>query len=170
MQDPEDLFHLWYVNPLKTLESEIGADAGFIAISISCFLYERYATAVLEQRSTAGAKTKQEIQQQLARDFEIDERTANYFWDVIRNGLLHGGMPKQRDRKKDLPRWVFSQSFDKPIEMADREDDLILKIQPWLFTHKVLNLWKADLDLLEQSRGFPWANIEPLASFITDTE
>lgn len=165
MGRPEKLFHLWYIEPLRALESEIGADAGFIAISIGCFLYERYATATLKQQPAASARREDKMRQ-LALDFEIGEEAAEYFWSIIRDGLLHGGMPKQRDRSQHLPRWVFSQSFDQPIALASLEGRLLLRVQPWLFWHRVVDLWQENLHLLEESNSFPWADIAPLRALL----
>jgi hypothetical protein len=161
MYTSEQLFYRWYVEPLEAVKSLPEAKGGFVALAVSCFLYERYAIAVIK---SFGAKaTKENKIKQLATDFNVDEKIAGYFWDVIRNGLLHAGMPKQKQNDdKLLPRWAFRQNFLHPIELLDYEGELILKVQPFLFADRVLELWQENLELLKDNDSFPWANIGPL--------
>jgi len=75
--DPCRLFERWYVRPLEELKKIPNGDGGFIALAISCCLYERYATAVLMdlcRRATKPNKLKQ-----FQSDFAIDHRTAEVF-------------------------------------------------------------------------------------------
>lgn len=157
MKSPEVLFEKWYVTPLKVLQSIPDGDGGFVALATSCFLYERYATAVIKS-SPHQTKIRQ-----FMIDFEVDEDTAKAFWNVIRDGLLHGGMPKQLEHgKRTFPYWAFRHDFAKPVELIEHGGKRILKIQPWLVMDKVLSLWQRNLDLLDQNESFPWANVFPL--------
>ena len=154
MEDPKDLFKRWYVQPLEKLKSISNGDGAFIALSTSCFLYERYAVAVIKQ---SGEKAEPEKKvKQLMTDFNIDKETAQSFWNVMRNGLLHQGMPTQ---KKNLPRWRFNAEFIQPIALSKNKGLYELQVQPWLFMDRVVKLWQDNLHLLEQSNSFPWANI-----------
>lgn len=160
MERPEVLFHKWYVEPLRVLEGLSGGHGGFIALATSCFLYERYAVAVIKNSPGKGKASKDAKISQLAWDFDVDEQTAKFFWEVIRDGLLHQAMPKQLDRGKEaLLRWEFQHDFPKPIELVCEQKQRVLRVQPWLFMHRVIELWLENMDLLEQSDSFPWANV-----------
>ena len=162
MENPEVLFDRWYVRPLKMLQSIPNGDGGFVALATCCFLYERYATAVIKNSPNAEKATRDAKIRQFMIDFGVDEETATAFWNVIRNGLLHGAMPKQHEYgKQTLPLWAFRHDFP-PVELSEDEGKRVLKVQPWLVMEKVISLWQDNLDLLEQSGSFPWGNIFPL--------
>lgn len=157
MEDAARLFYRWYVHPLKVLGELPNGDGGFIALAISCSLYERYAVAVIKE--SGGTADDGAIRAQFAKDFDVDEDTARAFWNVIRNGLLHGAMPKQRERgNKALPRWAFRHDYPA-VELSEWDGNPVLRVQPWKITDKVIVLWRENLHLLGQSEGFPWANI-----------
>jgi hypothetical protein len=163
MQKPEVLFDIWYVQPLRSLKSIPNGAGGFVALATSCFLYERYATAVIKNSPGGKKATKEAKISQFAKDFGVDEQTAKFFWTVIRDGLLHGAMPRQREYgEQTLPTWAFRHDFPEPVELFDYQGRPVLKVQPWLFMDRVISLWQENLDLLEQSDSFPWANIFPL--------
>jgi hypothetical protein len=156
--DPQVRFYNWYVQPLKILSEIPNGDGGFIALATSCFLYERYATVVLME-THGRAKTDDKIQQ-LADDFQIDLATATAFWRMIRDGLLHQGMPiidEQGGGK--LPSWGFHDGFKKPIQQGKLNGVDALLIQPWLFTQRVIQLWQENLTLIDNARYFPWADV-----------
>lgn len=163
MKSPEELFEKWYVTPLKVLESIPDGDGGFVALATSCFLYERYTAAVIKSSPGQTKLDRDTKTRQFMIDFEVDEDTAKAFWNVIRNGLLHGAMPKQREHgKQTLPYWAFRHDFAKPVELIEHSGKRILKIQPWLVMDKVLSLWQGNLGLLDQNDSLPWANVFPL--------
>ncbi|MDP2726833.1 MAG: hypothetical protein Q8P59_04760, partial [Dehalococcoidia bacterium] len=68
------------------------------------------------------------------------------------------GMPKQGERGKPLPRWAFLHSYPlMSLEVVNGER--LLKVQPWKFMNKVLELWDSNLGLIRASGSFPWASI-----------
>jgi len=145
------LFERWYANPIKVLGSIPDGDGGFIALATGCFLYERYATALIKK---AGKKADKKSKiQQLMLDFHLDAPAAQAFWDVIRDGMLHQGMPYQ---KEGLPPCRLS-NFDVPIALQQTNLGLELQIQPWHFASVVIGLWQKNLPLLKESKSFPWA-------------
>src|SRR5574341_477682 len=112
MTQDHELFKLWYVEPLHALENMPGGHSAFIALATACFLYERYASAVLSAHGKrADKKAKLD---QLVHDFGVDHATAEAFWDVIRDGLLHQGMPMQRKQGATLPQWAFAPHEHEP--------------------------------------------------------
>ncbi|MCX6996822.1 MAG: hypothetical protein NTV49_06995 [Kiritimatiellaeota bacterium] len=152
--DALTLFKRWYVIPLKWLEQIPNGDGAMLALATSCYLYERYATAELQ---ASGKKTSEDrIVAQLATDLNVEERTAGAFWDVVRNGFLHQGMPKLRDRRKgELPAWELNGAFAVPIRLVTTTPPR-LQIQPWLFRDRVLNLLLARPDRILHSRTNPF--------------
>jgi hypothetical protein len=152
----KDCFDRWYKTPLQHIESLPNGDGAFVALAVSCFLYERYCVAYL--KSTKVKASDDAKRTQLAADFSIDADTANAFWDVIRNGFLHQGMGLQKTNKNDpLPTWSVSHSF--PRLQLDKGPPLHLRIQPWLFRNRVIELWDARPDLIDANTSFPWATI-----------
>jgi len=154
----QELFDRWFVRPLYNLESIPNGDGGFIALATSCFLYERYAKACIK-RSGKKADTSSLIKQ-FSDDFETNEDTAKAFWDVIRVGMLHQGMPKQSNQGiNDLPGYIFHHSFVVPVALVMWGNELILKIQPWLFVHKVIELCHENIELMVDNNSFPFPKI-----------
>ncbi len=157
-QNARELFEIWYVKPLRELELIPDGAGAFIALATSCFLYERYVDALVEE--IGKRPSEQSRIKQLVVDFGIDEEAAQIFWDVMRNGILHKGMPKRKDRSRELPLWRFHGKFSQPINL-DKENNISqeLQVQPWLFMKKVISLWQENLDILDRNDSFPWAKI-----------
>jgi len=158
MSEDYDRFKLWYLEPLHALEAMPSGQGGFVALATACFLYERYAVAILtfqDKKADRAGKVSQ-----LGKDFNIDETTAEIFWKVIRDGLLHQGMPLQ---VKNLPGWGFHHTYPA-IALDNTNDRYFLKVQPWKFTDRVLQLWEANFNLLQSSGSFPWATIGSVPS------
>jgi len=156
MASDRELFDLWYAKPLELLEKMPNGQGGFVVLAIACFLYERYAKSLLKSQ---GKKANSEnMKAQLARDFSVDEESANTFWDVIRDGILHQGMPIQKANNVNLPPWGFNASY--PALLLDEiNGQPFLKVEPFKFMHRVLELWEGNFDLLQANESFPWAAI-----------
>lgn len=149
-------FDRWYKAPLKMIESLENGDGAFVALAVSCFLYERYCVAYLRSKNTKATDTAKLTQ--LAADFSISEDTAEAFWKVIRNGFLHQGMGLQKSTASvPLPTWSVSHEFQR-IEL-ETAPIAHLKIQPWLFRDRVFELWDAHPELIDSNASFPWATI-----------
>jgi len=153
------LFERWYVRPLRELERLPEGDGGFVVLATCCFLYERYAKAHLQD-----AEEKASTENVIARcavDFGVQCDVAEAFWYVIRNGLLHGGMPKARDNRSQtsLPAWRIHGSFETAINLMPRNGKAELQIQPWLFRDRVLELFHTRPDLIAYDGNFPWGAV-----------
>ena len=158
MNDPKELFDRWFVAPLKKLEELPHGDGGFVVLATSCYLYERYARAFLKDSGQTANDSN--LIKQLEHDFNVNHNTAEVFWTVIRNGLLHQAMPVQRSQKaQTLRRWRFSHEHKSPIEL-DSSGSPLLMIEPWLIRDVVLSLWEARPDLIDRNKSFPWGRIE----------
>jgi len=151
------LFTRWYIQPLEKLKEIPNGDGAFVALTISCILYERYAVTVITRSGTKV--TDDAKRQQLTIDFETDKNTAEAFWNIIRDGLAHEGMPLQKQHGKSMPGWRFRHDFLKPMELANENGAPILLVQPWRFMDKVLSLWLDNMHLLDLSSSFPWGVI-----------
>lgn len=159
MSEDHDRFQLWYVEPLRVLEVLHSGQGGFVALATACFLYERYAIAALQ---ALGKKADRPgILNQLENDFSVDNATAEAFWYVIRDGLLHQGMPMQKKHGKSLPMVALHHSYPL-MALENINGETWLKVQPWKFMGKVLSLSDTNFELLRQSGSFPWANIGPV--------
>jgi len=153
MSKDYDRFKLWYLEPLQLLEAMPSGQGGFVALATACFLYERYAVAMLDSQGKKANRVGKVSQ--LGKDFKVNGETAEAFWKVIRDGILHQGMPLQDE---NLPAWGFHYAYPA-IALEDVNGKPFLKIQPWKFTDRVLELWKDHFDLLKSSGSFPWAAI-----------
>ena len=153
-------FNRWFVQPLTLLRELPFGDGGFVALATSCFLYERYAVAAIMK--LGGKANKEGKIGQFMTDFEVDKITATNFWVVIRDGIMHQGMPKTKEQgKRSLPKWMF-YNIDKPVKMGMYKGSDTLIVQPWLFTDKVLQLWKDNPYLIDLNESFPWATVVPI--------
>jgi hypothetical protein len=159
MPSDKELFELWFAQPLRKLEAMPGGQGGFIALATSCLLYERLAKAFLSSKSLKA--DTQALIMQLASDFSVDEPTATAFWSVIRSGLLHQAMPLQQKQKAPLPKWAFHPDY--PLMALEQiNGSPFLKVQPWKFMKRVLELWESNVALLSGSQSFPWATVGPV--------
>ena len=78
MSEDHDHFQLWYVEPLRVLEILHSGQGGFVALGTACFLYERYANAIIKKRQEKPDKFH--ILKQISSDFTVNEATARSFW------------------------------------------------------------------------------------------
>ncbi len=162
--DPLILFHRWFEVPLRQLETIPNGDGAFVAFGVSLALYERFARSMID--ASRQRANDQALLARLAQDFGITESEAEVFWQVMRHGLQHQGMPMQRNQSRPLPRWLFNGSFRRPIEFQSDPQGTVLCVQPWLFQETVLRLYEAHPEMIAHSQSFPWAAIfsNPLAA------
>ena len=159
MNEDQMSFDLWYVQPLKSLQNMPNGRGGFVALATACLLYERYAIADLKNQQK---KTdRHAILNNIMIDFSVDYETAKAFWDVIRDGLLHQAMPMQQKRNATLPSWGFHHDYPV-MSLEEINGEQFLKVQPWKFMDRVLELWEDNFNLLSSNGSFPWATIGPV--------
>ena len=155
----EESFNQWFVIPIRWLQAVPNNDGSFVALAVSLFLYERYATIMLKQKGIKA--TEKNIPKQVVVDFDVDKDTAESFWNVMRNGILHQGMPKQLEQgERVFLDWIFHHNeVDHPIEIIEVGGKRLLSVQPWMVVNKVIALWTANLHLLDQNQSFGWAQV-----------
>jgi hypothetical protein len=160
----KERFDLWFVKPLRELEAIHGGAGAFIALATSCFLYERYIRA--KSFAETGRRFDKKLDEkyrnlQLIQDFKINAETARAFWNVMRDGLLHYGMPKHLKGTKKLPKWRFDGDYLQPITLSHYPSgDWWLEVQPWKVMDIVIKRCQDNMDLIIGSNEFPWATIE----------
>jgi hypothetical protein len=154
-----ELFERWYIVPLRWLEAIPNGDGAFVAFAISLALYERFARSAIKANGEKADTSA--VTALLAQHFEITDDEAKVFWQIMRDGMQHQGMPMQQQRGESILPWRFSGSFSKPIQFASEGSERVLQVQPWLFRDAVLRLYRERPDLIDVSRSFPWATIFP---------
>ena len=153
-----ELFEKWYIVPLMCLKSVPDNNGSFIALATALFLYERYVVAQIKIMNEKATKNKKV--EQIVSDFDVDKRTASLFWDVMRDGILHQGMPKQHEQGGKLPAWRFDHSqTSHPIKLLNINGEELLMVQPWKVVDKVITLWRENSELLNKNTSFPWAHV-----------
>ena len=154
INDPKELFSRWYKVPLR-IRGDYNivphGDGGWIALATSCFLFERYVSAKNKIDNGKSNINDEDIFAQLAADFGTDKNTAKKFWDSVRNGLLHKGMPKQMGG----PTWVI---YDDMPPFKLNEGRNIIYINVWGFTNKVVEILDNNPKYLIDC-DFPWGHI-----------
>jgi hypothetical protein len=154
LDDPKELFRRWYKVPLKILgDYNIvpRGDGGWIALATSCFLFERYISVKHKLDNGKSKINKDDIVAQLVADFGTDKNTAKKFWDCVRMGLLHMGMPKQMGG----PTWEIYDAM--PPFKLNKEKNIIY-INVWKFTDKVIELLESNPKYLTDG-DYPWGQI-----------
>ena len=155
-------FNHWFVVPLQWLKAVPNNDGSFIALASALFLYERYIVAKLKASGEKATEPKK--MQHIANDFGVETREARIFWNVMRDGVLHQGMPKVWEQGKKLPEWIFNhEKSDFAFELRETNGQSLLIVQPWLVVDKVIQLWQDNLNLLEQNESFPWAQVSNIS-------
>ncbi len=156
----------WFLEPLELIRKASSGDSFLIELLVACVLYERYAHA----KHGLSPNNKQFFKQ-LAKDFtlqddfeddgawEVKEDAAIKFWEMVRVGLAHQGMPLQKSRdRKNIPGWFMHDSYPDrtPIRFEKTESEWILKVQPDVFVDRTIELWRQNPDLVETSKSFPF--------------
>ncbi len=154
ISDPKELFRRWYKVPLKILGDYTiipRGDGGWIALATSCFLFERYVSVKHKIESGKSKITKEDIYKQIEIDFDTDHNTAKKFWDCVRHGLLHMGMPKQ----KGGPIWEIYDDMP-PFKLNDKKDRIFINV--WKFRDRVIEILDNNPGYLKDG-DFPWGHI-----------
>jgi len=149
-------FDRWFTAVFAALRQLPDGDGALVALSTALYLYERYAAAKLD---AGGHKADRASKlSQLAADFGISPDEAETFWNVFRNGLLHQGMPVQLQGGAPLPKWLIAEGYSRTIELTT-DTPPVLRVEPWKFVQRVVELWHGDISLLSANKSFPLAEI-----------
>ena len=77
-------FSRWFIIPLNTLKMIPNGDGAFIALSIGCFLCERYYRIVTNTQETQDGIP---FQNAAAADLNVNQAFFRNFWKVYRAGV-----------------------------------------------------------------------------------
>lgn len=120
----------WFYAPIE----EQGQHRGFTILLLIIPIYERYLRYICNNYDgnfSKGSPTVNEIM----GDFGVNEELAFQFWQIMRNGLLHRGTPKQA---KGLRTYGVTNE-GPPIKEAN---DGRLIINPYAIRPLLLNLFR----------------------------
>lgn len=76
--------------------------------------------------------------------------------------MQHAATPMQKQRDKQLTPWLFDGNLPKPVQFATNAGQRVLCVQPWLFCDFVVNLYRANPQVLHLNKSYPWASIFPV--------
>lgn len=141
-------FARWYATPLKVLKGIPDGDGAFVALSIGCFLCERY------YRSVAGTQEKfwssKEFIEAAAKDLDVSKSFFEDFWDMFRHGTQHQGAPKKKKKEdkttgqKTHFRWRISHTFEAVPTRYKKKNRVVICINPWAFAELMLSKFFSD--------------------------
>lgn len=148
-------FRVWFVEPIEKLKELPNGAGGFIAFMVGLALYERLIVAKLklDNRSTDELV----IQEAMGHDLGLSDEQRRIFWDMIRNGLLHQAMPK-----KGKTNYLFCHTFSGYPKFELINGSLVICIDPWKFTDRVMAEFLSNPGLIVASESYPLASIIPL--------
>jgi hypothetical protein len=149
---PIELFERWFGRSVEKLRELPMGDGAFAALMIGIPLYERYIVGKLKLE---GKPTSlDEVKQAMGADLGLGDRERSIFWDMFRNGFMHQGMAQDGKTK-----WMVSKEFGALPEFRAIQGVTYVCLDPWKFTNRVLNAFRADHRLITASESFPWASI-----------
>lgn len=155
--------------PLTALKTIPNGDGAFIAISIGCFLCERYYRSVT---STQDDHRKEDYKVAAAKDLKIDGKFFDAFWDIFRNGVQHQASPKAAPRtnkktgKVTNYKWRISGDFGPIPTRCFSKGYTVICLDPWKFADLMVSKFLNDpsrlCDVSTHSFGEIWADSKPL--------
>ena len=147
-----DRFNTWFAKPIAKLKELPEGDGGYAALMIALPLYERYIIGKLKLNHEATDEDS--IKKEIAADLGLDDVQRSIFWDMCRNGFMHGAMAKAgrtqflvSDRFGEIP--VFGKLDGHPCVCLD----------PWKFAERVIGRFTANPQLITASESFPLADV-----------
>ncbi|HUN54467.1 MAG TPA: hypothetical protein VMU29_04860 [Smithella sp.] len=142
-----DRFNGWFVEPIYKLKELPESNGGFIALSASLFLCERYYRALTD---TLGTRDDETFKIAAAKDFGLSLDDFKCFWIVYRNGIQHQGTPKKYIDKKNKIKYFFRAADEfngipeiYKINAYKRE----IRINAWKFADFIINKYKTNPDV-----------------------
>ncbi|MBK1858253.1 hypothetical protein [Cerasicoccus arenae] len=173
-------FQMWFSDPFEWLrhkknlpeERQVSFDGGFVAMSMGCMLCERYFRAKtntekpLERGESKKKKNKgynERFKREAAKELGISKSKFDIFWAVYRHGIQHQGMPRKVYRKYAgrtiTYRSLMSENNTHTPEQEIDGDIIWIKISPWKFTKRMIELFERDSAALESGFHHAFADI-----------
>jgi hypothetical protein len=167
---PIEKLEKWFAKPIVEIE-KTSADAAFLVLSASFSMFERFVKSRMHTEKDALGTRRMNKDEKKAFFYKFsadilgipDPKLFENFWDMYRNGIAHYLQPKliEIDGKEYGWRISVGGSFkDLPEYYHDPKDGWVIRINPWRWTERVVNLWRSRPDLLDVLPQFPLAEIQ----------
>lgn len=166
---PIEKFEKWFASPISHIERS-SADAAFIVLGVSCSMFERFVKSRMCTEKDALGIRRMHWKQKNAFFYSFsprilgmaDEKLFDNFWQMYRVGIAHYFMPQKVEW--DGKTWGHAISVDEgfkdlPEYFHDAYFGYVIRINPWRWTERVINLWRARPDLLDVLPKFPLAEV-----------
>jgi hypothetical protein len=155
-EEAVELFKRWYVEPIEKLKELPKGAGGWVAFMVALALYERLTKTKLKLKEKPA--NPDNVRQEMANDLDLSLDDQKTFWDMFRNGLLHGAMPEVGP-KAGLTHYWLDSSFSGRPQFIKKDGVPIVCIDPWKFADRVLKAFLSDPKLIMTSNSYPLANI-----------
>jgi hypothetical protein len=149
---PAELFERWFQAPSALLRELPNGDGGFAVFMISIPLFERAIKGRLKLQGLPASN--EAFDQEVMKDMGISKEVCSKFIAIFRNGFMHQAMGQDGRTK-----WLFSGSFSDIPEIQSHSGTDYLCIDPWKFSDRTLQYYKADPKLITVSESYPFADI-----------
>ncbi len=136
-----DRIQKWYYDPIE----EQGEHRAITILMLIIPIYERYLRYACSHEGGFGLNTCPV--QQIANQFAISREQAYHFWQIMRNGLLHRGTPKEMAGLKQ-----YALTNTGPVISEPHPGQLI--INPYAVRDLLIPLFKNNPNFWSQS-GYP---------------
>lgn len=143
----EELFDIWFIKPLAKLDHN---DDSFVRLMIVFPLFERYLRLQWSKKNKTQAYNAKEdrLLPFLQIELDLDCLDAKTFWNVMRNGLLHQGVPKNETGDsseknfRNVVGYEFHTDYGERPEFVrkngDSDSEVIMRLDPAKFVNFVL--------------------------------
>ena len=168
MTSPEK-FEKWFAAPISEIEAS-SADSAFIVLGISCSMFERFVKSRMKLEKDELGIRQMTKEQKSAFFYKFapqvlgmtDPTLFSNFWEMYRVGIAHFFMPQVVDWNGK--KWSHCISVEKgfadlPEYFHDPYFGDVIRINPWRWTERVVNLWRSRPDLLDVLQAFPLAEV-----------
>jgi hypothetical protein len=95
--------------------------------------------------------------QEVERDLRLTQGQRKAFWNMFRDGLMHGAMPLGGKTQ-----WAFRDDFTEYPEFKMVGEVSVICIHPMKFAERVLQEFIDNPTLITISDSFPWALVGEL--------
>jgi hypothetical protein len=151
-------FIRWFVVPLKALKAIPDGDGAFMALSMGCFLCERYYRT--EEGIEDSPKKEDQFLTAAAKDLKVKKSFFIQFWDMYRNGMQHQGSPRIAERDgKIFYKWCIHGNYKAIPTLAMRDDINIICIDPWKFADLMIDKFLKKQKNLDKAVKHSFGNI-----------
>jgi hypothetical protein len=160
-------FSRWFIIPLNTLKMIPNGDGAFIALSIGCFLCERYYRIIT---NTQDDHHRKDFQYAAADDLGVNREFFQIFWNVYRHGVQHQATPKTFPAPDGtIYKWSISADFKAIPTRCIRNGVTIICLDPWKFADSMVAKFLATPAKLEGAINYEFGEIStPEAPFVCE--